>query len=88
MGTLWHSCAKVREPIELSFGMMSGIRSGIGVLDGSPRAPKGRAEWLDSSRVGTARIVAHEAGEFIFCHEDLFLAVKTADLLIDASGYE
>ena len=34
MGTLLHSCAKVHEPIELSFWMVSGVGRGTGVLDG------------------------------------------------------
>jgi len=34
MGNLWRCCAKVRELIELSFGVVSGVSSGIGVLDG------------------------------------------------------
>jgi len=34
------SCAEVREPIELSFGMVSGVGPGIHVLDGGSCAPK------------------------------------------------
>ena len=34
MGTLLHSCAKVHEPIKLSFAVMSGVGRGMGVLDG------------------------------------------------------
>jgi len=34
MGSLWHSCAKVHELIEVSFGVVSGVGPGIGVLDG------------------------------------------------------
>ena len=33
MGTLWRSCVKVREAIELPFGMVSGVGPAIGVLD-------------------------------------------------------
>ena len=40
MGTLWHSCAKVREPIELPFGVVSGVGPVIGVLDGGPHPPR------------------------------------------------
>jgi len=43
METLLHSCAEVREPIELSFGMVSDVGPGIYVLDRGSRAPKGRA---------------------------------------------
>jgi len=34
MGTLLRSCAKVREPIELSFWVVNGVSLGIRVLDG------------------------------------------------------
>jgi len=34
MGTLLHSCAEVRELIELSFMVISGVGPDIGVLDG------------------------------------------------------
>jgi len=34
MGNLLRSCAEVREPIELSFGVVSGVGPGIHVLDG------------------------------------------------------
>jgi len=40
MGTLLHSCAEVREPIELSFGVVSGIGSGIHILDGCARVKR------------------------------------------------
>jgi len=42
MGTVLHSCVKVRELIELSFGVVSGVRHGTGILDGGPRASRGR----------------------------------------------
>jgi len=34
MGTLLRSCAEVRTAIEQSFGVVSGVGPGIGVLDG------------------------------------------------------
>jgi len=34
MGNLLPSCAKVRESIELSFGVVSGVSHGMGVLKG------------------------------------------------------
>ena len=34
MGTLLRNCAEVREPIQLSFGVVSGLGPGIDVLDG------------------------------------------------------
>jgi len=42
MGTLLRSCAEVREPIELSFGVVSGVGPGIHVLYGGSRIPKER----------------------------------------------
>ena len=42
MGNLLRRCVEVHTAIELSFGMVSGLGSGILVLDGSPRASKGR----------------------------------------------
>jgi len=42
-GTLLHSCVEVHKPIELSLGMVSGVGRRMGVLDGGPRAPRGRA---------------------------------------------
>jgi len=40
MRTLLHSCAEVREPIDLSFGVVSAVGSGIGVLDRGRRAAR------------------------------------------------
>ena len=40
MGPLLHSCVEVREPIELSFGMVRGVTPGIHVLDGGPHASR------------------------------------------------
>jgi len=42
MGILLRRCVKVRKAIELSFGVVSGVGPGIYVLDGSPRASRGR----------------------------------------------
>ena len=42
MGTLLCSCAEMHEAIELSFGEVSGVGHGMGVVDGSPRAPSGK----------------------------------------------
>jgi len=47
MGPLMHSCAEVREPIELSSGMVSGVVPGIDVLDVCPRASRGRGCFWD-----------------------------------------
>jgi len=40
MGTLLCSCVKVREPIELSLGVVSGVGLDICMLDGTPGAPR------------------------------------------------
>jgi len=47
MDSLWHICAKVRVPIELPFGVISGVSPGIGVMDGVhiPQG-KGRFWWF------------------------------------------
>jgi len=42
MGTLLHSCGEVHTVIELLFGVMSGVGPGIDLLDGGPRASRGR----------------------------------------------
>jgi len=41
MGTLLLRCVELRRAIELSCGVVSGVRPGIHVLDGSPRASRG-----------------------------------------------
>jgi len=46
MGNLFRRCVKVRIKIELSFGVVSGVGPGIHVLDGSPRASKGKGLLL------------------------------------------
>jgi len=45
MGSLWHNCVAVLAPIEVSFGVMSGVVPGIGVLDGDPH-PQGEGKVL------------------------------------------
>ena len=40
-GTLRRSCAKVREPSELRFGLLRGVGRGIAALDGGPRRARG-----------------------------------------------
>jgi len=42
MGNLWRSCAKVCDPIKLSFGVVSWVSSSIGVLDGGLRSSRVR----------------------------------------------
>ena len=37
MGPLLRSCVEVREPIELSFDVVSGVGPGIDVRNGGPR---------------------------------------------------
>jgi len=45
MGPLLRSCGEVREPIELSFGVMNGVDAGIDVQNGGPCGLKGRGEF-------------------------------------------
>jgi len=45
MGTLLHSCAKVREPILLSFRVIIVVGPIIGVLDGGQYAARGKGVW-------------------------------------------
>jgi len=45
MGTLLRSCVVVHEPIELSFGVVSGVGLDIHVLDGCPHA-QGEGRFL------------------------------------------
>ena len=45
MGTLRHTCAKVREPSELRFRMVRVVDRGIAVLDGGPRRERGRGDF-------------------------------------------
>jgi len=46
MGTFLHSCVEVREPIELSSVVVSGVDTSIGVLDGGQRAASGREDFF------------------------------------------
>ena len=46
-GDLMRSCVEVREPIELSFGVVSGHCPGIDVLDCGLRASSGRSCFRD-----------------------------------------
>jgi len=41
-GPLLRSCAEVREPIELSINMVSGVGPGTDVSDEGPHASRGR----------------------------------------------
>jgi len=45
MGTLWRSCAKMHEPIELPFGVVSGVGADTDVLDGGAHS-QGEREVL------------------------------------------
>jgi len=44
MGHLLHSCVEVRLPIELLFGVVSGVGPGIDVQNGGPHASMGRGK--------------------------------------------
>jgi len=41
-----HSCVEVHEPIELSFGVVSVVGPGTGVLDGGRRAARERDGFM------------------------------------------
>jgi len=45
VGPLLRSFAEVCEPMELLFGVVSGVTPGIHVLDGSSRASMGRGDF-------------------------------------------
>jgi len=45
MGTFLRSCVKVREPMELSFEVVSGVGRGMGGLEGGPRADVPQGVW-------------------------------------------
>ena len=46
MGNLWRSCVKVREAIELPFGVVNGVGRARGVLDrGRLDMPKGKRRF-------------------------------------------
>jgi len=47
MGTLRRTCAKVREPSELRFGLVGGVGRGVAVLDGGPRGARERGGFGD-----------------------------------------
>ena len=56
MGTLLHNCGEVREPIELSVGMVNGVGGGMGVLDGV-YVPEGNGQfWGFIDPVGFNRV--------------------------------
>jgi len=52
VGTLLHSCVKVCEAIKLPFEMVSGVSSGIRVLDGGPDPPRGMGGFWGGVDVG------------------------------------
>ena len=53
MGTLRHSCAKVRDPSQLRFGLVRALGRGIAVLDRGPRRTRGREVFFwRGERVG------------------------------------
>jgi len=47
MGPLLRCCAEVCEPIELWFGVVSGVSPGIDVQNGGPRASRGKGSLWD-----------------------------------------
>jgi len=53
MGTLLSSCAKVREPMELSFEVVRGVGCSMGVLEGGPCPPLSPFRTLTFSQTAT-----------------------------------
>ena len=53
MASLRRSCAKVREPSELRFGMVRGVDRAIAVLDGGPRRTRGTGGFVFCSTIFT-----------------------------------
>jgi len=56
MASLLRSCVKVREPIELSFGLVNGMGPGIDVWNGSPRGS--REGWILGSFAPIGSVVS------------------------------
>jgi len=59
MRTLLRSCAEVREPIELSFGVVSGVGLGILLLDGGPGAPRQKGATESCCPIGFNGVFLH-----------------------------
>jgi len=77
-GTLLHSCVEVREPIELSFGVMSGVSLCIRVLDGIQVPQREGKFWSFSPPL---------ASMAYFSHRNVFdLCVKTGQYLHTDNG--
>jgi len=62
MGPLLHSCVEVCEPIELSFGVVSGVGPGIDVLDGV-HVPQAQGEGAVSGNFRRLRPHSFERAE-------------------------
>jgi len=77
MGTSLHSCVEVLEPIELSFGVVSGVGPGILVLDGGSRVLKSRGGFWGC--VHAYRLCAFCLGLI------LLLSLKASHTLISGS---
>jgi len=58
-GPLLHSCVKVREPIELSFGVVSGVSPVIDVQNGGPRVSRKGVDFVSQGILGLFAPLAH-----------------------------
>jgi len=77
MANLLRCCVKVRKAIELSFGVVSGVDSGIHVLDGGPLASRGRVCFWHGFRPNSSfRVNA------IQWTEDVLIMVMIDDRLV------
>jgi len=74
MGTLLHSCVEVSRAIELSLGVVSGVGPGIDVLDGGPRASRGRGctFWHGFWHFSHLRPYSFEWAEWRFVHREMY----------------
>ena len=67
MGTFHRSCAKVRGPSELRFGLVHALGWGIAVLDGGPRRARERGGLGDCSPMFTIikKAMAYSCRQFL-----------------------
>jgi len=82
MGTLLHHCVKVHTVIEQSFGVVSGVGPGIHVLDGSPRASRGRVCFWHGfqrfAKIFVQYLTVATYGYILVCEKIGSISVRTA----------
>jgi len=72
--TLWRSCAKLRESIEMLFGVVSGVGQGMGLLDGGSHPPRrilGFGVFLPSGLNGVFERILKTQNVFDSCVKSL-----------------